>query len=75
MWIFDIANSVIVDNENYGVRIIDGNATISWCKLQRNGRYAIRHDGEGLRTLFSKTQIFVRIMSMVYIALTRHQGP
>ncbi len=42
---FAIANCIIENNDQYGIRSKDGNVTIQWCRISSNERDGVRHEG------------------------------
>jgi uncharacterized repeat protein (TIGR01451 family) len=54
---FTVENCVIEDNDQYGIRTIDGNITVKWCKISKCGRHGIRHEGDGFTLNVDNSQI------------------
>ena len=54
---FTIENCVIVNNDQYGIRAIDGDVTVKWCKISGSVRHGILHEGDGYTLTVENSQI------------------
>ncbi len=44
---FSVANCIVADGRDSGIRAVNGDVFLKWCDIKQNRWYAVYHEGEG----------------------------
>ncbi|MEJ5260519.1 MAG: choice-of-anchor Q domain-containing protein [Anaerohalosphaeraceae bacterium] len=63
---FSLANCIVENNADFGIRAINGNIILEWCYVRNNGSDGIRHSGEGYTLSMSNCWVMKQMRNGVF---------